>query len=292
MQKTCTEMEISMINFVFESNTMLSHNLCGKFQSPTDEWMHLTRNLIDFELMVVTEGTLYIADNKNKYTINKSEYLLMPPNPYQHGYRQGGCSFYWLHFSSPEGFSTVSSDRIAYDSNKIYVPLQGALNSCDRVIILMKQLQDSDKRYHNISLNNSITTAIISEIGCQNSLYKRYSKSKKTTQIFNDIADYAHYHSSENITVTEIADYFGYNSKYLSTLFKEQSGMTLKQYILQAKMDTAKAELSDTNHSISQIAYNVGFNDSHNFANAFKKITGFSPSEYRQSYGKRSLFYS
>lgn len=279
-----------MINFVFENDRMLSHNLCGKFQSPTNEWMHLTRNLIDFELMVVTEGTLYIADDLHKYTINKSEYLLMPPTPYQHGYKQGGCSFYWLHFTSSD-FDTVNSGEISYDNNKIYVPVSGELTSPERVIILMKQLQDCDKRYHSISLNNSITTAVISEIGCQNALYKKYSQSRQTSQIFNDIADYVHYHSSENITVSQIADYFGYNSKYLSSFFKEQSGMTLKQYMLQAKMDCAKAELSDTNHSISQIAYNVGFNDPHNFTNAFKKITGLSPSDYRESYGKRSLFY-
>lgn len=281
-----------MINFMFSGKELFSYHWCGKFQSPSDEWMHLTRNLIDFELMVVTEGTLYIADDKNEYAINKSEYLLMPPTPYQHGYKTGGCSFYWLHFSTDEKFETPDNDVISYDDNKLYVPLTGKLNSPERIIILMKQLQDSDKRYHNSSLNNSITTSILCEICCQNIAYKKYSQSKQTTQIFNDIADYVQYHSSENITVAEISSYFGYNPKYLSSLFKSQSGMTLKQYMLQTKMDTAKAELSDTNHSISQIAYNVGFSDAHNFSNAFKKITGLSPSEYREGYGKRALFYS
>ena len=121
---------------------------------------------------------------------------------------------------------------------------------------------------------------------------KKYSYTVQTTQLFNDIADYVQYHSSENITVSQIAEYFGYNPKYLSSLFKNQSGITLKQFMLQTKMDTAKAQLTDTNHSISQIAYNVGFNDAHNFTNAFKKITGLSPSEYRESYDKRALFYS
>lgn len=281
-----------MINYVFENSKMLSHLLCGKFQSPTDEWMHLTRHLIDFELMVVTEGTLYIADDKNEYIIEKNQYILMPPTPFQHGYKQGSCSFYWVHFNVEEGFKILNSTDISYDTNETFIPQTGQLSSMERVIIMMKQLQDCDKRYHNKVLNNSITTAIISEIGCQNSLYKKYSQSRQTSQIFNDIADYIQYHSSENISVSQIADYFGYNPKYLSAFFKNLAGMSLKQYMLQAKMDTAKAELSDTNHTISQIAFNVGFNDAHNFSNAFKKITGLSPSEYRESYGKRSLFYS
>lgn len=286
-----------MKNIIFSGNNTFTYNWCGKFEAPSNEWMHLTRNLIDFELMAVTDGTLYIADSDHEYVINKSEYLLMSPTAFQHGYRQCDCSFYWLHFYKEDGFDTIDDDGLSdeafsFNEKNIYVPVTGKLSSMERVIILMKQLQDCDKRYHNKNLNNNITGAIISEICCQSNLYKKYSHVNQTTQIFNDIADYVQYHSSENITVSQIADYFGYNPKYLSSFFKSQSGMTLKQFMLQAKMDTAKAELTDTNHSISQIAYNVGFNDAHNFTNAFKKITGLSPSEYRQSYGKRALFYS
>ena len=281
-----------MINLEFDSDIMFSHHWCGKFESPSDEWMHLTRNLIDFELMVVTQGTLYIADHQKEYVINKGEYILMPPTSNQHGYKKGGCSFYWLHFWYNKEYNLISNDEFTFNSEKTYVPIIDKLTSSERVIILMKQLQDSDKRYHNASLNNSITTSILTEISCQNALYKKFYQPKQTKQVFNDIMDYVQYHSSENIKVSDIADYFNYNPKYLSTFFKNQSGVSLKQYMLQVKMDSAKAELSDTNHSISQIAYNVGFNDAHNFTNAFRKITGLSPSEYRQSYGKRALFYS
>ncbi len=265
-----------MINFEF--------NWCGKFQSPSNEWMHLTRNLIDYELMVVTHGTLYIANDTKEYTVNKGEYLLMPPTPYQHGFKQGGCDFYWLHFN-------YNNEKESIFSALSPLTMHGKLSSIERVIVLMKQLQDSDKRYHNDTLNCSLTTAILLELTCQSATYKKENAQNQTKQIFNDITDFIQYHSSENIRVSEIANYFGYNEKYLSTFFKKQSGTSLKQYILQVKMDSAKAELSDTNHTISQIAYNVGYNDAHNFTNAFKKITGLTPSDYRISYGKRALFF-
>ena len=97
------------------------------------------------------------------------------------------------------------------------------------------------------------------------------------------------YHSSESLKVTELARYFGYNDKYLSSLFHEGTGMTLKQFILKSKMDSAMAELTDTNHTVSQIAYNVGFQDAHNFSTAFRKLTGMTPGQYRKSYGNREL---
>ena len=49
------------------------------------------------------------------------------------------------------------------------------------------------------------------------------------------------------------------------------------------------AELTDTNHTVSQIAYNIGFQDAHNFSTAFRKLTGMTPGQYRKSYGHRKL---
>jgi len=276
----------------FEPEISMHYGLCGKFESPSPEWMHLTRNLIDFELMAVTHGVLYIADSRKEYVVPKGEYLLMSPNKFQHGYRQCSCKFYWLHFSIPgNAFWLLDESELSYSSGKVYIPMAGRLSFMDRIIVLMKQLQDSDKRYHNALLNDSLTCAIVYELYCQGTVYKKYNGQKKSMQVYNDIVDYISYHACENIRVPEIAAYFGYNEKYLSTLFKAQSGISLKQFMLRAKMDVAKAELTDTNHSISQIAYNVGFNDTHNFTNSFKKITGLSPSAYRESYAKRALFH-
>ena len=87
-----------MISVLFPDAACFTYDLCGKFQSPSPEWMHLTRNLVNFELMVVTEGTLFIADERRSYEVHPGEYLLLPPTAHQHGSKKGSCSFYWLHF--------------------------------------------------------------------------------------------------------------------------------------------------------------------------------------------------
>lgn len=65
-----------MISVLFPDAACFTYDLCGKFQSPSPEWMHLTRNLVNFELMVVTEGTLFIADERRSYEVHPGEYLL------------------------------------------------------------------------------------------------------------------------------------------------------------------------------------------------------------------------
>ncbi|MCQ2498834.1 MAG: helix-turn-helix transcriptional regulator [Lachnospiraceae bacterium] len=67
--------------------------------------------------------------------------------------------------------------------------------------------------------------------------------------------------------------------------------MPLKQYIIKTKIDKANFMLSDTNKSISDIATELSFSDSHNFARCYKKATGLTPSEYRNAYNKRLLYH-
>ena len=275
----------------FSSKKGFEYRWCGKFTPPSDEWIHMTRNLVDYELMVVTEGTLHIADNENEYAVNKGEYLLMPPTPHQHGTQPGGCEFYWMHFDYNGGLQDYArhSNLSEYNAAHLVIPTQGTLSSPERIIILMKQLQDSDRRYKESTLNNALCSAVLAELCAQNRHPQSKDKQLKE-QLFSDILDYISWHAQSNLRVSEIASYFGYNEKYLTTFFKKYSGITLKQYILQTKMELAKSSLSETNQPVSQIAFSLGFSDAHNFSNAFHKVTGLSPSEYRASYNKHNVF--
>lgn len=275
----------------FNAAVPFQYGFAGKFTSPNSEWMHLTRRLYDFELFVVTDGVLYIADEETEYAIEKGHYLLMPPTVKQHGYRSGACTFYWIHFNPSAPYDIIISERqeIEHDSVSITIPLWGKLQSMERLVILMKQLQDSDRRYGVRSLNNYNTSIILSELGAQSYIYRKYNNADNSPQLYNDIVDYITLNACGDLKVTDIADYFGYNEKYLTTYFKKWSKVSIKQFIIQVKMEHAKAELGETNHSISQIGYNIGYCDPHNFTNAFKKVTGLTPRDYRDSYSKRRV---
>lgn len=286
-----------MLVYNFDTDKLFNYHWCGKFQSPSPEWTHLERRLHDFELMVVTEGILYIANESNQYKINKGQYILMGPTNRQYGYKTSKCSFYWLHFTYNGNFNNpelqlMESDSSRYVRGHLLIPEAGTLNSIERIIILMKQLQDSDKRYREVSLNNYLSSAVLAELANQSDVFKKYGEDHIKKQLYHDICDFIKLHLSSNITMDEIASYFGYNKKYLTTFFGKHSGISIKQYFILVKMDYAKAELSDTNKTIAQIAYDIGFHDVHHFSNTFKKYTGLSPTSYRNSYNKRFLFHT
>lgn len=286
-----------MIGYEFQLDKPVKYNWTGKFVSPSPEWMHMSRYLSDYELMVMTEGELYIGDDKGEYVIKKGEMFLDIPPTHQFGYKASNCSFYWLHFSYNEyknDAKLVDTSDHTFQANEhnIVLPVHAALPSPDRVVVLMKQLQDSERKYREPNLSSYLTTTILYEIHNQFSAKTQSNdKGNAQTQLYYDIKDYINWHICENIKISEIANYFGYNEKYLSALFHKLSDYSIKQYIIQEKMELAKGQLTDTNHPVSQIAYNIGFNDTHHFTNSFKKFVGLTPTEYRNSYSQRMLFY-
>lgn len=84
----------------------LRYHLTGKFAAPNAEWTHQDAALTDYELIVMTQGVLYLEYNGERYTVPTGHYLLLPPCEGQpnmrHGFQPSDCEFYWLHFATAE----------------------------------------------------------------------------------------------------------------------------------------------------------------------------------------------
>lgn len=85
-------------------------------------------------------------------------------------------------------------------------------------------------------------------------------------------------------TVQYIADSLHISSKYLSSLLKQLTGQTAQQMIHEKLIDAAKGKLSTTELSVSEIAYQLGFEHPQSFNKLFKSKTNQSPLDFRQSF--------
>ena len=278
------------------TNQLYSYLITGKFKAPSPDWKHENFYLGEYELIAVTEGTLYLNYNNENFTINSGEYLLLPPcNSWRRGFKSAYCAFYWLHFITNPGDIPIAMNEgkeLPPTESYFTIPQTGKIPKPEKLVVLMKQLQDMVKsQYHSIALN-AMSTSIVTELyGQLASQPPVDTQSQSQKQVYFDIMDYIKTNISKNLRISEIAETFGYNEKYLSHRFAEIIGIPLKQYILKVKIDHANFMLSDTNNSISEIAKELGFSDSHNFTRTYKKLTGLTPSEYRNAYSKRLLFH-
>ena len=85
-------------------------------------------------------------------------------------------------------------------------------------------------------------------------------------------------------TVQDIAKSINVSPNYLSSLLKVLTGQSTQQHIHDKLIEKAKQKLSMTNLSISEIAYELGFEHSQSFSKMFKTKTALSPMEFRQSF--------
>ncbi len=85
-------------------------------------------------------------------------------------------------------------------------------------------------------------------------------------------------------TVQLIADKLNISPNYLSGLLKVLTGQTTQQHIHNKLIEKAKETLTTSNLSVSEIAYQLGFEHSQSFSKLFKVKTNLTPLEFRQSY--------
>ena len=283
---------------VFPNDQLFHYLRSGKFVALSEDWKHLKLPLkFDYELILVTEGTLYLKYMGEEFNVESGEYLILPPSDsIREGFKKAYSAFYWLHFTVDMGAFPARIYPAEIESIQragcFLMPQCAKVPRSEKMLVQMKQLQDLTRNnYPDITLN-ALATAIITELFGQLSAEQTPDADpigKK--QIYSDIADYVRRNISRNIKISEIADSFGYSPKYLSHLFTEIRGISLKQFIMSQKVETACFLLTDSDRSISEIAAEVGFSDVHNFSRAFKNVTGLAPSAYRNTYAKRMLYH-
>ncbi len=98
--------------------------------------------------------------------------------------------------------------------------------------------------------------------------------------------DYFDKESSEKgiLTVHQIAQAMNLSPNYLSDLLRFHTGQNTQQHIHEKLISKAKEKLSTTQLSVSEIAYELGFEHSQSLSTLFKKKTSVSPLEFRQSF--------
>lgn len=85
----------------------------------------------------------------------------------------------------------------------------------------------------------------------------------------------------------EIAEKVFLNPEYLSRLFRKQTGQSMIEFITSERINTAIGYLVRTNMPVSIIASKVGHSNFSHFSKIFKKVTGLTPNEYRQTHVRR-----
>ncbi|MDA3943426.1 MAG: helix-turn-helix domain-containing protein [Bacteroidetes bacterium] len=109
-------------------------------------------------------------------------------------------------------------------------------------------------------------------------------KSILIERIKNAVIEMIHYDEAlPKINLSSfISQKIGYDYTYLSNIFSEVKGITLQQYIIMHRIEKVKELLLYDDLSLTEIAYRLQYSSVAHLSNQFKKVTGLTPSYYRQ----------
>ncbi len=128
-----------------------------------------------------------------------------------------------------------------------------------------------------------LNTAIVSNI---NSLFNELNNVINSTDVFHKIAYHMELNYPHKFSQAEYARLFFLNKDYMCRKFKQIYNVSMVNYLNLIRIENAKKLIRSTNVRIRDIACQVGFEDEKYFARMFKKLTGMTPSEYRNSDGQ------
>ena len=110
---------------------------------------------------------------------------------------------------------------------------------------------------------------------------KARNYSYSITRCIEYILNHLHY----PITLAQLSAHCRLTPQYLSSLFKKETGMTITEYIMNEKLETAKQMLAYSELSLQEISNYLAFSTHSNFTAHFKKTYGMTPRQYRNSCG-------
>lgn len=155
--------------------------------------------------------------------------------------------------------------------------------------------QKIEKEYQHIDKHTQdiILSQIDLLLNYCNRFYERQFITRKTvnndllSKLENLLNDYFNNKETLKIglpTVEYVANQLHFSANYLSDLLRLLTGQNAQQHIHEKIIEKAKEKLLTTNLSVSEIAYELGFEQSQSFNRLFKKKTEISPLKYRQSF--------
>lgn len=108
------------------------------------------------------------------------------------------------------------------------------------------------------------------------------NKREDLSKVIQATIEYINLHIEDELALTVVAKRMGYAEYYLSRKFKQEMGVSFKEYLRVSRIERAKLLLTTTDDSLQQIATRLPFANKSYFSVVFKEVAGIPPAQYRE----------
>lgn len=255
--------------------------LSSHFSASFDVWFFSVkspekRTSEDYNFLLVQNGTITIEDDKEQYILSQGDIYLLEPD---HTYQLDCLSD---NFCLNIQYSKSFIDRlIPHDSVLICNSTIGRKSDYQE---LAQVLADIAMAYPTDNSENQLLSLLFHfmDVLQRNHIHLLQ---KDTDDIaakrINEIQTYIQHNFHLPLSLQELAEQMYLSPQYLSKFIKQNMGITFIHYLNNVRMEHAYEELINTDHSVTEIAFNNGFSNTAAFNKSFREQYQESPSAHR-----------
>ena len=225
---------------------------------------------------------LYVQSGNGKITIDNTSaelipgfiYLIEPMLPHEFSAGDKGLSAYELKFETEDSSLFNKLCTLPNSINTSGFNISGIFQS------LFAESVNKDLYYKELILIKfyELITLLFRAGERQQ---KNESGQSKSSDKFSNVLSYINKNLQNEISLQTLADIVHMDSIYFLKQFKQVTGNTPMAYVRNVRINKAKNLLLHSDMNVTQISAAVGFLSVHHFSSAFKKITGFSPAQFK-----------
>jgi AraC-like DNA-binding protein len=243
------------------------------------------------EICYLVRGTrLFVVEGRN-HELRGGDVLVTLPDVMHStaGLPSESCILCWINIHLPkpdqsllslpasEGDSLV---RALLGLPRLHFPGNLAIKAAfDRLLSLHGRADDELQRPR---MRQAILELLLEVIQCSR------EDAPEVPQFMTDVTRLIQAQPEADFRLEELARRAGYSLSRFKVRFKQETGMSPRQFILRTKIEAACRRLLASNESISKIAHDLGFPTSQYFATVFHRFEGVSPKVYRQNLANSS----
>ncbi|MGN0299411.1 MAG: helix-turn-helix domain-containing protein [Lachnospiraceae bacterium] len=238
------------------------------------------------ELIYILSGEFTVLLDKKEYPLHQGDYLYVPSGTL-HGGTPQNCCYECLVFNMESLINETPFAKACLQpflQNQIeivnYIPAQSA-SLCGTLRPLFDEMREKSEGYQLKVLGNFYQ--FLGNIFTQNYYHPIKPESQtaqKRTQQYKQILTYIGQNYSEDITLEDLAACVHLNSRYFCRMFRELTHQSPIEYLNTYRIEAACEQLSYTDKTITEIAFDCGYHDVGYFIKVFKKIKGLTPTQY------------
>ncbi|MHA6482332.1 AraC family transcriptional regulator [Paenibacillus sp. strain BS8-2] len=255
---------------------------------PGDEHPNRT-NLGVFDMLFVNEGTLYVAEDNNKWTLTPGDALILRPDRWHYSYKP--CSevtvFDWVHFQAAGAWEETDANqpgtlRGDYYTYAIRLPKRMKLSYPDEAKLIFSQLHEAAKSSsHGAFWDRQQRFLHLLQMMDEG---WRSDAAKAAVSIAERAAAYLKLNYRSTISNGMLSEVLDLHTNYITRCMTEVFGCTPQQYLLYYRLDQAKLLLIKTDWTIARIAEETGFRQTPHFSRLFAAHTGMPPLKFRKRF--------